>query len=293
MARPIGERRVEVLDFDESDYYEDGHGIDGNVPNHTNVEEHIYHQRHGNKTAKGELAPSGIVQAIESGLARELNGATHVMVNGSEIERTKVTGRFAAAGMAESAEKKKQSLKVGRAKTKEGMSFTPFSKAGVAKFQEVAKGGEDPAKWYWQNHMETGFDEGTISGKEMAERTAHDIYREIEMAGRLNDGSKIAIENASHTLPIEVFLMEAMGDEIEKDPVNPEGTDAYDRMGGSFGPADDYEIVAKTDENGRLTATMHLRGKEYRVNLRKLSEMSERYLEREKQKRETAVETPA
>jgi len=283
----------EGVHVDESDYYEDGHGIDGNIPNHKNNEGRIYHQRHGKKDKRGNLAPSGMVQAIESGLGREPHDVTNIKVSGSEIERTKVTAALAAAGMAEKSEAAGRPVRVGKARTKEGMSFKPFSDAAYAQAVEVEKAGKDSSHWYWKEHREHGFDKDTISGQEMADRTAHDIYGEIKMIGRLNDGSKVALENASHTMPIEMFIAEAFGDEIEKDSVDPEGEDLYMRMGGSFKAAEDYEITAKTDETGRLTAVMQLRGKEYRVNLRKLREMSERHVERERQKRDAVVETPA
>lgn len=249
------------------EYFEDG--------NHPNNEVMMSIYRHGDKTKEGALSEKGLEQAKSIGAGRKIIGQG-VKGYHSPIERTKTMVETAIDSMPKDvseAEFKKYNTRM-----RQGLGFLPFSKAAAA---EWGKHGANAAEWYFENYYDQPFDKESLSAKEWAEQTASLLYRHIRMAGRLNEGSKINLEEASHGGALDAFLADAFREQIEKDPVNPTGKTIIAKIGGDIQMADQFQIDTKTDATGRLSAKLLFRGKEYPVNLAKLSQMSEEHQQRQ------------
>lgn len=248
------------------EYFEDGY--------HANNEVVMSVYRHGDKTKEGGLSEKGIEQAKAIGAGRKAIGRG-VKGYHSPIERTKTMVETAIDSIPENvsaAELKKYNTRM-----RKELGFMPFSKAAAA---EWGKRGATAADWYFENYYNQPFDKESLSAKEWAEQAASLFYRHIRMAGRLKDGSKVNLEEASHGGYLDAFLADGFKEQIEKDPVNPQGETIIAKMGGDIQMADQFQIDTKTDSGGRLSAKLLLRGKEYPVNLAKLSQMSEEYKNR-------------
>lgn len=248
------------------EYYDNGNNPDNEVVMS------VY--RHGDKTKEGALSEKGIEQAAEIGVGRKIIGKG-VKGYHSPIERTKTMVETAIDSIPKNVSAGE--FKKYHTRMRKGLGFLPFSKAAAA---EWGKHGSSAAEWYFENYYDQPFDKDSLSAKEWAEQTASLFYRHIKMTGRLNKGSKINLEEASHGGCLDAFLADAFREQIKKDPVNPEGETIIAKMGGDIQMADQFQIDAKTDANGRLSAKLLFRGKKYPVNLEKLHEMSVEYQKR-------------
>lgn len=244
------------------DYIETGY--------HRNNEGLISITRHGDKTPEGELSEKGFAQARQKGQAREVVGPG-VKGYHSPEKRTKQTADTIVETIPGQIDAEEITKYASRARDQ--LHFKPVSKEFLA---EWAKQGKNQLEWYV--NQDKPFDAGTITAQQMADRAANFIYRQARMIGRLKDGSRVNLEDASHTPTLDVFVLKAMKDEIERNPVNPEGKTLIEKMGGGFETADEFSIRAQTDQSGRLSANMVFRGKEWPLSLKRLREMSEEYL---------------
>lgn len=157
------------------------------------------------------------------------------------------------------------------------LDFNPMSAAFI-KAREARPGGlTGSIEWIYENYRDRPYDKDSLSAREMANRAAELFYRHIRLGGRLKDGSRVNLEEVSHTPTLDMFVAEAFREQIEMDPVNPEGSSPFQKMGGGFKEAEQFQILAKTDENGRLSAQFLFRGKVYPVNLKKLRQMAEEW----------------
>lgn len=242
---------------------------------HKNTRLLISITRHGEKTPEGKLSPKGFEQARAKGESREIVGEVIKGYHSPE-ERTKQMVDAEIAAMPETISG--QDLKKYDSRMRKQLDYNPLSKTTMTEWKN--QGGK-AVEWYYQNYHDQGMDADSISAGDMANRAANLIYRHIRMAGRLKDGSRANLEYASHTPTLDMFVADAFKDQIESDPINPDGTNTIQKMGGGFKEAEEFQIRAKTDTAGVLSATFTFRGKEYEVNLDKLKAMSEAWLEKE------------
>lgn len=229
--------------------------------------------RHGTKTPEGLLAAEGFEQAAQKGQGRKTVGG---VVKGyhSPAERTRQMVDSTIDAEIETATE--TDLKKLATRMRQQIDYLPMSKDFLKEWATKSTGA---VQWYY-DLGDNRFDENTISGREMAERAANLFYRQIRLSGRLKDGSKVTLETASHTPTLDIFVLHAFRDQIENDPVNPEGLSLVDKMGGGFKEAEEFQIRTSTDHEGKLSAKFIFRGKEWAVNLAKMKSMSEAYTKR-------------
>jgi len=144
---------------------------------------------------------------------------------------------------------------------------------------ELAKEYPEKPLEVYLNFGEKRPDPDTLSPKEMASRVAKVLFDQIRMIGRLKPGSKVNLADASHTPVLDIFVLIAFKDQIEQDPINPEGKTLVEKMGGMFKTADGFEVKAKTDSEGNLSAKVFFRGKKYNIDLNDFEKLANFYKE--------------
>lgn len=272
IGQPPKTPKVEGENFEKKmGYYDDGY--------HPNNEVVMSIYRHGDKTKEGALSEKGIEQAKGIGAGRKIIGSG-VKGYHSPIERTKTMVETAVDSIPQNvseAEFKKYNTRM-----KKELGFAPFSKAAAA---EWGKHGSTAAGWYFENYYDQPFDNESLSAKEWAEQAASLFYRHIKMAGRLKEGSRVNLEEASHGGSLDAFFADAFREQIENDPVSPEGETIIAKMGGDIQMGEQFQIDTKTDDAGRLSAKLLFRNKEYPVNLAKLQKMSAENQKRQQERK--------
>lgn len=265
--------------YQRPDFFEDGFDAGGPKPYRYNPDNEalISITRHGEKTPEGELSAKGHEQAAEQGRTREIIGSKVKGYHGPAKRTKQMVETITDVEVGETAVTKDDFEKLNTRMRKQ-LDYEPLSKAFLEEWKKKGKGA---VEWYLSMGPQK-FDDESSSADELAERAANLFYRQIRMAGRLNSGSKINLENASHSPTLDVFVARAFQEQIGNDPVNPNGSSTLEKMGGSLKEADNFQIHAKTDENGRLTASLAFRGKEYPVNLALLRQMSEDWIAKQK-----------
>ena len=271
----MSERELQPWQMDRfgapgGEYYEDGFDLGGPKAYRYNAnnEAVISLTRHGEKTPEGDLSVKGHQQAIEQGKSRELIG-TRVKGYRGPAKRTGQMVETITDTEVGQADLTKDDFEKLNTRTRTELDYEPLSPAFLAEWK---KRGKDALQWYIDQPFP--FDGRTIEASQLANRAGNLIDREIRMVGKLNSGSKINLENASHSPTLDVFVAKALYKEIQNDPVNPEGTTIIEKMGGGFKEGENFQIKARTDANGRLTATATFRGKEYPINFGTLGQMA-------------------
>lgn len=222
--------------------------------------------RHGEKLPTGELAPAGFEQAKIAGEEMEttLKGPK---VYHSEIKRAEDFGKtIQEATKSQKAYKARMRLEIG---------MTGYSKDFLKKWGEMTKekGANGVIQW-WLDFGKEEPDPESISPYEIASRFAKHVLTHTKMTEKYYSGSKVDMINASHGSIMEPFVAFALSDQIEKDPVNPEGKTLVEKMGGAFATAEAFEVDTMIDEQGEKTLKVKLRGKEYDLPEEKLKELA-------------------
>lgn len=222
--------------------------------------------RHGEKLPTGELAPTGFEQAKIAGEEMEttLKGPK---VYHSEVKRAEDFGKtIQEATKSQKAYKARMRLEIG---------MTGYSKDFLKKWSEMTKekGANGVMQW-WLDFGKEKPDPESISPYEIASRFAKHALTHTKMTERYYSGSKVDMINASHGSIMEPFVAFALGDQIEKDPVNSEGKNLVEKMGGAFTTAESFEIDTSINEEGKKTLKVKLRGKEYDLPEEKLEELA-------------------
>ncbi|MFH1900180.1 MAG: hypothetical protein ABIJ83_02835 [Patescibacteria group bacterium] len=225
--------------------------------------------RHGDKVVD-DLSAKGFKQMELKGKTTEIAG-NRIKGYYSPWLRAEQSVETMASALAAEAVHPDFRKKLTREKSE--LDYKPFSEIGLKLFKE--KGG---VSWYYKLGDQRP-DPDTLSPNELASRAATVLDSQIRMIGRLKDGSAINLANASHSPTMDVLLLRLMRDEFDKSPINAEGKDELEKMGGPLGTAEGFDVEAKTDNQGVLSAVLKFRGKELPVNLRKLRELAEEYQE--------------
>ncbi len=250
--------------------------------------------RHGKKTPEGELAPEGFGQAREIGEVTERVGII-AKDYGSPVQRAQDMARETANTLAN---KKVEDPNTGekltgekyKSRVREGLSFA--EKGRMPQWFVRMLGPESTFKQSANKFLETYLafgekrpDKTTLSPKEMASRVAEVLLLQIRTIGRLKSGSKVNLADASHSPTLDVFIAEFLKEQIEEDPINPQGESLVEKMGGTFKMAEGFEVHVKTDEQGKLSADLSFRGKKYNVDVDELRRLS-RFRQQKKQEKE-------
>jgi len=240
-----------------------------------NILQRDFYYRHGDKTPEGELSLEGFKQAEDIGKVMETT-EKGPKPYGSEIKR--------AQDFTETIRRATESSKEYKTRTKKELGFSGLSKEFLAQWKQIAKEQGDDAviKWYFAFGKNRP-DANTISPYEMACRTAKNIFTHNKMAERYRAGSKVDMVNGSHSPTLDVFIATALEEQIEKNPINPEGKDLIEKMGGKFKTAEGFEVNTIIDGEGKKSLILKFRGKEFPLDENKLEEMVEDF---EKTKKE-------
>lgn len=249
-----GYREVGYYTKDKEGYHRDNRGV-------------ISMFRHGDKVAE-DLSAKGFKQMEIKGKTTEIAGSRIKSYHSPWLRAEQSVEAMASALVAEATHSDFRK-KITREKSE--LDWQPFSAEGLKLYKE--KGG---VSWYYKLGDERP-DQETLSPNELASRAATVLDTQVRMIGRLKDGSAINLANASHSPTMDVLLLRLMNEEFEKLPINPEGKDELEKMGGPLGVAEGFDVYAKTDDQGVLFATLKFRGQEYPINLRKLRELAEEY----------------
>lgn len=237
-----------------------------------NVEVHVIFMRHGEKGEGGALTEKGKKQATEFGVNLEKRDA--IKGYSSPIQRAIET----VEQVIESAPHDKKLNTRIRAE----ISIPPSSEEFLKKFRELEKQAPDAAaEWYLSFGAERPDDE-TLSPHEVAESFAYVIKRYMRMADKLYSGSNIDLINATHQGLPEALLKEILIRKVgDKEVV---GFEKLEDIGGALKFTEGVEFLIKTDEQGNKKSTVIFRGKEYDVDMAKLSDLAKTYEERQEQK---------
>lgn len=117
----------------------------------------------------------------------------------------------------------------------------------------------------------------TISAEKIAARVAHHFLRQVRIPERCYSGSEVTLINTSHSVILEPFLKEAIGKAIENDPVNKEGKDFVDKIGGAFKTGEGFEVDVQIDEKGEKSIKLTFREKTFEVDFDRLEELVKKY----------------
>ena len=118
-------------------------------------------------------------------------------------------------------------------------------------------------------------DQDTISPKEMASKIAKRVLVQSKIAKRLYSGSKVDFIQITGSTPFFPLLKELISDEVDVNPVNPEGKNFTEKIGGTWDFGEGVTIEANTNEHGELQPLkVSFRGKEYVVDLDQLTELA-------------------
>jgi len=243
--------------------------------------------RHGDKTPEGELAPSGFEQARERAEKTERLGVI-VKDYASPVQRAEDMGKEMSQTLADqelvdpdSGEEIKGEKYNSRAR-----DYLSFMEKGIKpkwimeNFGKLREQGPNKPLETYLSFNEERPHETTLSPKEMASRVGKVVYDQIRMIGRLKSGSKVNLADASHFPTLDTFIATFLKDKIEENPINPEGKTLVEKMGGPSDTAEGFEIKVNTDEQGKLSAKISFREKEYEVDMSELKELSEFYKEK-------------
>ena len=249
--------------------------------------------RHGDKTPEGELAPSGFEQAREKAEGTERLGiivkdyaspAQRAQDMGKEMSQTLADQELKDPDTGETIKGEKYNSRV--------RDYLNFMEKGIKpqwmmeNWGALSKQGPNKPLETYLSFNEERPDKTTLSPKEMASRVGKVIYDQIRMIGRLKSGSEVNLADASHSPTLDVFIASFLEKEIAKDPINPKGETIVEKMGGCFNTAEGFDIKVDTNEQGKLSAKISFRGKEYEVDMSELKELSEFYKEDKKEIKE-------
>lgn len=236
-----------------------------------NVEIHAIFVRHGEKSESGELTEEGKQQASEFGSNLESRDAVKGYV--SSVQRAVET----IEKIIESSphDKKLQT----RIRTEIGIP--PSSKEFYKKFKEFEKEGPDAAAEWFLSFGKERPDAETASPHEVAESFAYILTRYLKMADRLYSGSNIDLINGTHQGLPEALLKEILKRKIGDEEIT--GFDKLEDIGGALRFTEGMEFIIKTDEKGNKKLTLNFRDQEYNIDMAKLNELSQSYVEKQKQ----------
>ena len=236
-----------------------------------NVEIHAVFVRHGEKSKSGELTEEGKRQASEFG--ENLEGRDVVKGYASPVQRAVET----VEKIIESSPHNKKLTT--RIRTEIGIP--PSSKKFYKKFKELEKQGPDAAAEWFLSFGAERPDAETASPHEVAESFAYILTRYLKMADKLYSGSNIDLINGTHQGLPEALLKKVLKRKIDDEEVT--GFEKLEDIGGALKFTEGMEFIIKTDEERNKKLTVNFRGQEYDIDMAKLDELAQSYVEKQRQ----------
>jgi len=130
------------------------------------------------------------------------------------------------------------------------------------------KGDEAALAWFMGHDPEQRIDSETKSIYEIGSRIAKSIKKHIKLLERMQDDD-LNIDLVSHGGLLEPALYTLIGDQVEDDPINPEGKSFLEKMGGKLTHTEGFHI--DIEQNGKdISVKISLRGHEYSIPVEKI-----------------------
>jgi hypothetical protein len=133
-------------------------------------------------------------------------------------------------------------------------------------FKELESGQEfsEQARQEIAAFKQKQLDVGGISMLEVALRMGSHLEKYVRLTKHLNNDSKVFLYEVNHSGFIEPDLAYLLRDQIESDPVSPDGQSTLEKMGGAFQPSEDVKISIKREGREQPVQVLFgLRGKQY------------------------------
>jgi len=153
-----------------------------------------------------------------------------------------------------------------------------FSDEAMKKYAKVTEenGGDETAALQW--YLDFGDkrpDKGTISPKESAARFAKLVERYVKMSKKLKSGSAIDLIHVSHSGSIEPFLKELIGNAIDKEPINPEGNNFLEKLGGLINYLEGFGVDVKRSSKDSVELELEFRGRKYVITEKEIEDLAQ------------------
>jgi len=233
-----------------------------------NVTLNFVFARHGEKSSEGEestLTEGGQEQAVElSRLIETPKGGVKVYYSDkirahqtAEILMNEVNVPQKQAEKIEELEQKgfrgvrihRQEKLLGTGVLDEKMVKTQFG--GSAKFVEMS---------------EEEIPQNVTSPRELASAVAKHIMRFVEVSSRLPSNVEGTLINITHLPTLLSFLKNAIGEDVDKNPINPEGKNFVEKIGGPISPAEQMTLRIYRENKENFKAIIQLRGREFIID---------------------------
>lgn len=108
------------------------------------------------------------------------------------------------------------------------------------------------------------------SPRELAAAIAKHIIRFIEVGTKLPSNVEGTLVNVTHLPTITAFLKNAIGQEIELNPINPQGKNFVEKIGGPINPTESIILKMHCENPKDCKLTVQLRGKEFFIDFEEL-----------------------
>ena len=234
------------------------------------VEVHAVFMRHGERADSGALTEEGIKQAEAFGQSLENKDA--VKVYSSPIQR--------AIETAEQVIKTAPHDKKLKTRIRSELEIPSISQQFLEKLKEMETQNPDTSTEFYLSFGKERPDKETASPHEIAEMMAYILTKYFKIAEKLKSGSNIDLVNVTHQGLPEALLKEVLiQQEEEKIKI---GFEKLEEIGGPLKLAESMEFRIKTDEQGKKTVQLYLRGKIFDLDLSRVNELSRAYAEKQK-----------
>jgi len=162
--------------------------------------------------------------------------------------------------------------------------FSPFFRDVLRKRLQEAHKQPEEIRWQkvheaeiqtmqeWLAFGENQPDSETTAPKDVAAGVASHILRQIEMAKRLKDGSKVDFSNVTHEFMLAAFIKYAV-----------ENGETVLKTKGSIRYLDDLKILVKTNEKGETSIAVEFDGERHALRMDAVHELAAGYRTKAKQ----------
>lgn len=224
--------------------------------------------RHGEKDKETDgLTEGGKEEAI--GFGKNLRKAKLIKGYSSSLERAVQTTEQIIGATPLPPDKKRKT------RIRQEIGMPPFSAQATQYYRDLeairfGKGAE-----WWLSFGESRPDEETWSPRETAESFAYALRRYFKMPDKLYVGSEADLINGTHQALPEALLKEVLIREQGGEKIV--GFDKLEEIGGALKLTEGMEFDINVDAIGQKTIKLHLRGREYDIDLEKLNKLAESY----------------
>lgn len=219
-----------------------------------NVEIDVTFIRHGEKSEKGRLTKRGKEQARKYGFG--LRKKTAIKGYSSPFYRAiKTTENIINTAPHD----KKLKTRI-----RQDLGYPNYSKKFMNRLVEkYEKGGDDLAFDWFSKTRKLG--KKDLTSKEAAQNLAYMLKNYENMSKRLYSGSDVDLILGTHAYLPESLLKQLLGFKSIKN------------IGGILNYAEPVEFKIKRDDKGKSHIGLYLRGKDYKVNMKKLNQLAGSY----------------